>query len=306
VTRLKTTLLLIALTALAACDDLLPSRPGQTTPKPPTTSAASEQLRVYYAHTEADLLTRGLLRTDGGGPDTPFTADMLARNFEQIAFFDEYARGQGLERSSGEAGTLRRWSRPVRLAVEFGPSVPQAIRTEDTAIVSDFTARLATITGHPISMANRRTNFHVMVMGEDDRDFLLDRVNTIIPDASTSTLSLFRNLPRSIHCLVVAFSRPDDDNDYRTAIALVRAEHPDLLRKSCYHEEISQGLGLANDSPEARPSIFNDDDEFALLTTHDEALLRILYDPRLSIGMPLDQARPIIRILAREQTGQNL
>ena len=63
-------------------------------------------------------------------------------------------------------------------------------------------------------------------------------------------------------------------------------------------------MGLANDSPDARPSIFNDDDEFALLTTHDEKLLSILYDDRLAPGMSLEQARPVIRILAREQTGR--
>jgi hypothetical protein len=53
---------------------------------------------------------------------------------------------------------------------------------------------------------------------------------------------------------------------YTRAVAVVRAEHPDLLRQSCIHEEIAQGLGLPNDSPAARPSIFNDDEEFALLT----------------------------------------
>ncbi len=74
------------------------------------------------------------------------------------------------------------------------------------------------------------------------------------------------------------------------------------MRKSCIHEEIAQGLGLANDSPEARPSIFNDDDEFALLTIHDEMLLTMLYDPRPAIGMSVEQARPVIKELAREQT----
>ncbi|HAW48219.1 MAG TPA: hypothetical protein DCX34_13450, partial [Roseovarius sp.] len=61
-----------------------------------------------------------------------------------------------------------------------------------------------------------------------------------------------------------------------------------------------QGLGLANDSPRARPSIFNDDDEFAWLTTHDEMLLRLLYHPDLSPGMTADEARPILRRLLDE------
>ena len=89
-------------------------------------------------------------------------------------------------------------------------------------------------------------------------------------------------------------------------MALIRAEHPDLVRRTCIHEEIAQGLGLPNDSPTARPSIFNDDDEFALLTSHDELLLKMLYDPRLKAGMTADEARPVARIIARELMGQTL
>ncbi|MFK7755227.1 MAG: DUF2927 domain-containing protein, partial [Sedimentitalea sp.] len=78
------------------------------------------------------------------------------------------------------------------------------------------------------------------------------------------------------------------------------------VRLSCIHEEISQGLGLPNDSPAARPSIFNDDDEFALLTSHDEKLLSMLYDPRLSPGISADAARPIARQIALGLTGEQL
>ena len=66
------------------------------------------------------------------------------------------------------------------------------------------------------------------------------------------------------------------------------------------HEELAQAMGLPNDSPQARPSIFNDDDEFGLLTTHDEYLLRMLYDPRLTPGMTAAQAEPIVRQIASE------
>jgi hypothetical protein len=90
---------------------------------------------------------------------------------------------------------------------------------------------------------------------------------------------------------------------YTRAFAVVRAEHPDLLRLSCLHEEIAQGLGLPNDSPRARPSIFNDDEEFALLTGMDEDMLRILYNPALRPGMSEDEARPIIRDLATQLVG---
>jgi hypothetical protein len=87
------------------------------------------------------------------------------------------------------------------------------------------------------------------------------------------------------------------------AVAVIRAEHPDLMRLSCIHEELAQGLGLANDSPRARPSVFNDDEEFALLTRMDEILLKILYDRRLRPGMTESEARPIVEVIAAEIMG---
>ena len=66
---------------------------------------------------------------------------------------------------------------------------------------------------------------------------------------------------------------------------------------------MAQGLGLPNDSPLARPSIFNDDEEFALLTRHDELLLTMLYDDRLTPGMTPDEARPVLQQLAQGLVG---
>ncbi len=110
-------------------------------------------------------------------------------------------------------------------------------------------------------------------------------------------------MPRSDFCLVFA-SAPLNTGTYTQAVAVIRAEHPDELRLSCVHEEIAQGLGLPNDSPYARPSIFNDDEEFARLTTQDEMMLAILYDARLQPGMNLEQARAAAAIVAAELTGR--
>jgi hypothetical protein len=149
-------------------------------------------------------------------------------------------------------------------------------------------------------------NFHVFFVSEDGRERAVEEMRRIAPELDASSLQTIRELPRSTYCLVVALTGPGSPSTYTRAIALIRSEQPDLMRLSCIHEEIAQGLGLANDSPGARPSIFNDDDEFALLTSHDEALLSMLYDPRLRPGMRLDEAHPILRELARERVGQPL
>lgn len=297
---------LIGLAALIACiprppqDSLVPpQRPEDLAPPP--RSAESEQLAHYYAVLQQDLLTRGLLRTDGGGPDTPYDADKLVRNFEAIAFYDEYA-GSG----SGSAGGLSRWSGPIRLQAEFGPSVSHDQRQADRKFLANYADRLARTTGHSVSTTTTRGNFHVIYAGYDDSDFIRARVQQILPNISAENLEVFANPPRSFYCLVLAGGPQQDPLSYTRGVALIRAEHPDLVRQSCVHEEVAQGLGLRNDSPRARPSIFNDDDEFALLTSHDEKLLTMLYDDRLQPGMSAAQARPITRIIAYELMGQPL
>lgn len=306
---------LAALVALSACDPT-----PRTTPIPKTRpaglapvgnevtpqSAASQDLARYYEKVQSDLLTRGLLRTDGGGPDTPYDANDLARNFETIAFFDEYSPGGLTSSGRGSSGQLSRWSGPVRVSTEFGASVGLEQRATDKANVDGYVSRLARITGHPISTTSRNANFHVFVAGEDDGDFLQARLKQLIPSISREELAIFRDLPQSFYCLVVAVAGNGTPYNYTRAVALIRAEHPDLVRLSCVHEEIAQGLGLPNDSPRARPSIFNDDDEFALLTSHDEKLLMMLYDPRLKQGITAEEARPVVNILAREAMGQSL
>ena len=297
---------------LAACTEPLvaPTEPSQRpearieppAAEVPPPSAKSETLALYYSRLQEDLLAQGLLRGDGGGPDTPFTDTILARNFVRVALFDEYVTDGDFLRPQATLSKLRRWEQPVRFGLEFGASVPQEQRLKDEASVSAYAARLARVTGHPIQTVETNPNFHVLMLSEDDRPDFADRIKEIVPGIGTSSLNAMINLPRDQLCIVVAFSR-GDDNSYSKAIAIVRAEHPSLLRLSCIHEELAQGLGLANDSPQARPSIFNDDEEFGLLTTHDELLLKILYDPRLSAGMMPAEAAPIARVIAKELLG---
>lgn len=300
---------------LAACelsppDDTLASQP-KAAPQPAAfvpsaPSRRSSEIRTYYSSLQADLLSQGLMRSDAGGNDTPFTSDMLARNFEQIAFYDEHRIGLRLEKSDGEARLLARWNAPVRIKVEYGPSVPPEQRGKDSQTVKSFASRLNKVTGHPVATTSGAANFHVLVRGEDDREAMSDRLAQLLPNLSSFNRSLLQNLTRDMHCLVVVSHADGPKPTILSALAIVRAEHPDLLREACFHEEIAQGMGLVNDSPAARPSIFNDDDEFALLTDHDEMLLRILYRPELSIGMSLDTARPIVKRLAQAEMGESL
>ncbi|MEM6759969.1 MAG: DUF2927 domain-containing protein [Pseudomonadota bacterium] len=270
-----------------------PAPAAQTSAVP---SSESQALRAYFSAVQASQLRQGLLRRDGGGPDTPYTATMLARNFEQIAFFNEVSLpGRG----AGSETRLRRWAAPVRLKPVFGRTIPTEQRIQDRRDLRAFATRLDRVTGHPVSVGAAQPNFYVAFASEDDRAEVLDEIG----EALGVSLDVLGTLSRDTYCAVVTFGG-DDGAAYQAAVALIRAENPALLRLSCIHEEVAQGMGLPNDSPSARPSIFNDDDEFALLTSHDEALLRMLYDEALRPGLRRDDARAIVLNLARQATGE--
>lgn len=293
--------------ALGGCDMPLRStplpkaRPDAAAPNAP--SARSEEFRRYYARVESRLLAQGLMRTDGGGIDTPFSKRQLVENFVRIAAFDEYTVRGGRFVAQQTPSALRRWDKPVRMALHFGASVPEERRREDSGIVGAYARRLAGLTGTDIRLAQTRANFHILVMTTDELGAVGPRLRTLVPGIDATTLSEITNLPRYTFCAVYAFSRPGADHVYATAVAVIRDEHTALMRKSCLHEELAQGLGLANDSPDARPSIFNDDEEFSLLTRHDELLLKLLYDPRMKPGMDPDTARRVAEVIASELLG---
>jgi hypothetical protein len=302
--------LLVAIGWLAGCN----VQQLQFAPRPLDTSARtaslepamtpeSEALHAYYTRVEQRRLTDGLMRRDGGGPDTPFSARNVTDNFLRIALYDEHTIVNGRATSRASATTLRRWEAPVRMVLNFGATVPLATQIQDRATVAAYADRLSQLTRHPVSLSDGADgNFHILVVSEDERRNSAPLLREIIPGIDDTTIQLITEMPRSTFCLVVAFAR-NGGNVYTDAVAVVRSEHPDLTRLSCYHEELAQGLGLPNDSPDARPSIFNDAQEFALLTSHDEFLLRILYDRRLRPGLTEREARPIVTRIAQELMG---
>ncbi len=275
---------------------------AELTPIPQEALPPADDVAAYFAGLEAQRRANGLMRQERAPRDLPFSARDLEQAFVRIALYEEYAFDSGRIVERATPSTLRRWQRPVRMRVEFGESVSEATRQLDRRFLRSYAARLGQLTGHPVSLTDGTGNFHVLVLSEEERRAAGPRLRQLVPGIDSVTLDLVTNLPLSVSCLVLAFSR-GGSNLYTDAIAVIRAELPDLSRRACYYEELAQGMGLPNDHPRVRPSLFNDTAEFAVLTALDENLLRMLYDPRLRPGMREDEARPILREIAQELMG---
>lgn len=295
----------LVLTALAACTTpaVAPPPPTPVVAAPPPESPQSAAVRAHFAAVQDTLLSRGLLRTDPGTTDAPFSEWQLTESFVRVALFDEFQPGPGGYVQQERESRLRRWEVPVRVAVRFGDSVPEQVRARERAMISAYLSRLSGITGHSIRLADGPgANFFVYILSEDERRAIGPRLAADMPGFSGTEIAAFTDMPLSTYCQVSVLS-DTASSTYIRAFAVLRAEHPDLMFRACVNEEIAQGLGLPNDSPRARPSVFNDDQEFALLTPMDEMMLRILYNPALRPGMTAAEARPIVQRLAQGLLG---
>lgn len=294
---------LVAAMGLWGCQAPLPAEPPPEPAKPAPAALpqpetpASAAIHAHYEAVQASLLNLGLLRTDMGGPDAPFTDRNLKENFLRIAFYEEYASGQIASNRSETPIRLQRWDSPIRVGLRFGPAVPASQVATDTITVGSYLQRLARVTGHPIKLDDRDPNFWVHIATVDERAAMGPTLRAEMPGLTESQVKSVTEMDTDTFCQVLTQS-DDERSTYERAIAVIPSEHPSLMRLACIHEELAQALGLPNDSNAARPSIFNDDQEFALLTVQDELMLRILYDPALRPGMTEAEARPIVETLA--------
>ena len=246
-----------------------------------------------YAAYEAKLRAKGKLRTETAPQDAPYDAAGLVRNFERIALHHEAEITRPGDEGNWKQNPLQRWHGPLNYSL-FGNAVTPADRAE----VAWLMDRIARLTGLEIAEVEAESNFRILITTpEEHEDFSADLAQ--FTPALAKTFDLWRQTPRLI-CVASNLFSGEDDNLIAAGMIVIGSETSGILRRACLHEEIVQSLGLANDHPEVRPSIFNDDGEFALMTEHDEHLLRILYDPRLKPGMTGEEAMAVVRRIVAE------
>jgi len=219
-----------------------------------------------------------------------FSNEQLFRNFLSIALRAEAADDVDL---AGNI-SIAKWVKPVRYQVVGGGP-------EDVAKVASLVMRVRRLTGIDIAPATAQepniTLSFVPFRHRNNAVFQLTDRGALGPSVGGMVMR-WRDTERE-KCLGLISVDPVSGVIAKADI-LIKDELPARIRDACIVEEIVQSLGLMNDDPLARPSIFNDSQEFLDLTSHDEFLLRILYDPRIRAGMTLREVRPLVRQIIRD------
>ncbi len=255
---------------------------------------AEKPNRAVHDYWANALQASGKLRADRDPADAIFTNADLARNFDRIAFFTEADPGTATTtKGASTPAPLNRWEEPIRYTL-----MGEAVTPDDEVAIAALMKRVTALTGLPAELDTTDPNFLISITTPQERDAgseVLGRYNTDLQ----ATFEAWRRNPYWI-CGAWLGAKRETPNTLSVAFIFIGDEVSGISRLSCIEEEIVQSLGLRNDDPTVRPSIFNDDDEFALLTNHDEYLLRILYDRRLRPGIGSDEARPIVRRIVEE------
>lgn len=215
--------------------------------------------------------------------DEPFSNADLLRNFDQIAFGNEY--------TGKRYDVVRKWAKPVLMGIQGG-DYPAYLET----FIEDVARDLSEITGHRIELYYSLGKQRAKTLAPD---FDKNKVNVIlfylpdeeIPDALAKywkgDKEKVRWMVENSTCFANYFTK---GGEIRAAVIVFPSRHPESYHRACAVEEITQILGLPNDSNQVKPSIFNDTSRYFELTEHDRWLLRALYQKDITPGMPRDEA----------------
>lgn len=251
------------------------------------------RLAKLYAAIERVYRSESKFRKDYDPSDAPYDARTLTKNFAYVAQQSETQTIDGNVVIEGDSIPLTRWDAPLRIWTTGETAA-------DSTHLSNLTQRVTQLTSLSIEKATdaQDANVYLLIADAEDRRDLVQLLKSLGRDSDAPLVNAWPDRPE-FPCIARVFV-DQKRNTLQWAMILVKAELQGDFRKSCLTEEFTQALGLFNDGPQIRPSIFNDDAEFIELTRHDEYLLQILYDKRLRPGMLRAEAEPIVQTIAAE------
>ena len=212
-------------------------------------------------------------------------AEGLLTLFDAFVFGTDDARLPAPER-------LGKWTGSVRLKLIGDGSI--AFREA----VGGYAAELSAITGLAIASAPRTASDQNLIVRFTYGHNMYNAGMKYGPDKDF----LSRVVERAAGtCYFLTYDWDDASIIY--AVIIVNSDQPPESIRRCVLGALVRVLGLRNAAAATAPSILADGDGPAGLSPLDEVLLRILYDPRLAVGLPREQAlahaRTAIGALAR-------
>ncbi len=197
----------------------------------------------------------------------------IENSFYDIALKNEY---------NSKQTKIRKWTQPLNVYInhQVGDS------NLHLRILKMHLSHLNQITHLPIRYVKNKEQANLKVFITQSK-----YVNKIIStEISPKSVKQLRN------AVCLANIRQNKHGEITKALVIIPVDRARMHGKliSCFVEELTQILGLPNDSKSVYPTIFSDKNIYKLLTGLDYLLLKLLYSPEVKVGMSKEEVRPII------------
>lgn len=197
----------------------------------------------------------------------------LQQAFVEVALHDEYATAEQ---------PVRKWLQPVKVWL-----VHHADQADKHTLLTRYhLTHLSELTGHAISLVDNAAEANMTVVFSHSAQWRQDIVQ----------VSGNPRLQPPADAVCVFGWKLDSHHAIRRAWIVIPVDFAQEQRSlvSCIVEEITQAMGLPNDSEKVFPSVFNDKTPESLLTGLDALLLKMLYLPAIKPGMRATQVLPVL------------
>ena len=213
------------------------------------------------------LLVAACTTPQDAGRDSLASEEDLFRIFARL--------GAGFGKDDNANAWVRKWVSPVRV------SLVNARSPDDEQLVRAAFEKLLPLTGipHEYPAKTGRTNFVVHFVKHADLKQEIDK--------RVGNSEQFKALPKGTLC----FALPRGRNNIGYADIFVANDISDRIREICVLHEMLHAFGLIGHHQLFGPSIlFHKDISQQQFSLNDRILLRTLYDPSISAGMPRKEA----------------
>lgn len=161
---------------------------------------------------------------------------------------------------------------------------------------------LANITGITFNEVNHKKNANLLIIFSTENRLEQELFYEFNIKSLKQRQFLFRN------SVCLAHYSTHKNGGIKKAIVIIPVDraraHAKLI--SCIVEELTQVMGLSNDSDKVFPSVFNDKSYNELLTGLDYVLLKILYHPKVKAGASKNELKPVLKEIIKSMEKQGV
>ena len=247
----------------------------------------------------ASVFVPTAVRSEGAAAMHP-SVDEMVKQFGAVVFKSEF---KGVKALTG----IKKWSEPLRVVIKtYGDSfVENADGTKTRQLKQRRVKRLhfdyiqkhlnalTSLTGIKTEDVKKTQNSANFVIN------FVPQIHMTNPSLAQVDKKLLRRLGGLGGCYFLMWS-DERSGLIKKAVIVVNSDRLMTRINHCLLEEMTQSLGLPNDTNMPWPSIFSNSGRITSLSRSDKILIKALYDPRMRPAMGVDDAM----ILARKIIGE--